>query len=76
MEGDGDYSAEAACNTAKPAPPAPSSVIAFVAAEHAGELRRLRGSGGHAYPGVGPAAPGVLARSISTVECWSETIAV
>ena len=38
-QGDGEYSSEAACNTAKPAPPAPTSVIAYVAAEHAGERR-------------------------------------
>ena len=35
-EGLGDFSSESACSTAKPPPPAPTSVIAFVAAEHAG----------------------------------------
>ena len=35
-EGNGEFSSEAACSTAKPPPPAPTSVIAYVAAEHAG----------------------------------------
>ena len=35
-EGNGDFSSEAACSTAKPPPPAPTSVLAYEAAEHAG----------------------------------------